>query len=220
MFSSDRYPLRHDLSQDKRNEADGAVFIAINIKMSKKGKPVKGKVTAATKTVAVAAEPTNPLRELVSHLLHQGEQHVLGAKKALAQDKHDKSVDAIEKTLRSIVKEPRTTEMQRHAVILVTQLQINSGLTGPEARKIMAVIFTFLIIEIQRNWRDYGIEQTDVHPDFVRLHKKLPSLFDRLISGPFRFSCIFKISLSLFVPSFVVSSHPQAWTLFHFVMSH
>lgn len=157
------------ISRGTRTKSESDKCDAPLRKMSKKGKQVKPKATAAAKTTASSViTPANPLRELVSHLLSQAETSVLGPKKVLSQEKHDKSVAALESTLRSIAKEPKTTEMQRHAVVMVTQLQINSGLTGVDARKIMALIFTFFIIEIQRHWRNYAIAPEDVHPDFVR----------------------------------------------------
>jgi hypothetical protein len=133
----------------------------------KKGQQQKGQPAKAA--AATAKEPANPVKELVWILLSQAEAKILG-KQALSSDARDKSVKALEAVARGIPKDPKHTELQRYAVLLSTHLQINSGLDGAKSKRIVSVFFTYLVSEMQRNWRDYGFKEEEVHPDHVRLH--------------------------------------------------
>lgn len=104
------------------------------------------------------------LETLISSLLDQGFE--LLEKKDIPQpDKKTKTVSVLVTSLTTKLKSPKNhTDLPKDAISLTLALQMNSGLTGPNSKKVMSHIFTFLIEELD-NWEEYGVDKNDVHPD-------------------------------------------------------
>lgn len=134
--------------------------------MSKKGGQSKGKgVAKATTSVAVAA---NPLHEFVSSLFEQSEARLVKPEQRSSKDVVKKLVAALEPAVLALVKEPRSEGLQKHAVKLVLLVNMNTALGPALSKKVVSIFFTALSDELQGHWKEYGLKESDVHPDYVR----------------------------------------------------
>ena len=135
--------------------------------MSKKGGQPKGKgVAKATSSVAVAV---NPLQDFLTTLFEQSEARLVRAEQRSSKDVVKNLVAALEPVALALVKEPRSEGLQKHAVKLVLVVNMNSALGSTLSKKIVSIFFTVLADELQSHWKEYGLKESDVHPDYVRI---------------------------------------------------
>lgn len=113
------------------------------------------------------AQPSNnklTYESLISSLLDQGFQ-VLDKKDVPTQEKKLKAVAALHNLIKDKLKAPRDyKDYPKDAISFNLQLQMNTGLTALNSKKVMSLIFTFLIEELT-NWQEYGVPKEEVHPD-------------------------------------------------------
>lgn len=134
--------------------------------MSNKGKQQPQQQKAVSQTSSKLTYET-----LISSLLDQGFE-VLDKKDIPNQEKKMKAVAALHTLLKAKLKAPRDyKDYPKDAISFNLQLQMNSGLTALNSRRVLSLIFTFLIEELM-NWEEYGVSKDDVHPD-VCLNSRL-----------------------------------------------
>jgi hypothetical protein len=115
----------------------------------------------------VKQEPSNPLLDLIKELLLQGTQ------KYLPQDKQPKApqletiIKTIEKECLQFLKESRTSEdrYSKFAIKVTMFVQTQLAIDATLSKKVVCLIFSFLLDEVQKNWANYKIAEADVHPD-------------------------------------------------------
>lgn len=130
----------------------------------------KGKQTQHHQTsVKPVAEKANPLQELIQSLYTTSEARLVAKDKRSNPETLKKCVSAIENVVRTILKESKKEEWQKHVIRLNLAVQMSSGHGPALSKKIVSIFFTFLIDEVQRYWRDYGITEDSVHEDYVCL---------------------------------------------------
>jgi hypothetical protein len=132
--------------------------------MSQKGKQPQQKQGQQPQTKS--AQPTKQtLETLVSSLLDQGFEALPNKNDIPPNDKKAKAVAALCTLLRTKLKAPKNhADLPRDAISFNLQLQMNSGLTVANSKRVLLHIFTFLIEELA-NWEEYGIDRADVHAD-------------------------------------------------------
>eukprot|EP01120_Amphizonella_sp_Union-15-10_P006682 TRINITY_DN2185_c0_g1_i1.p1 TRINITY_DN2185_c0_g1~~TRINITY_DN2185_c0_g1_i1.p1 ORF type:complete len:171 (-),score=34.66 TRINITY_DN2185_c0_g1_i1:47-559(-) len=111
--------------------------------------------------------PENPIQELVRSLLDQSINQI---NKKWSEGALKKSILELEKVLRATLKISKSNlTLQRLAVMLTLGLQQGSRLSDKECKKLISVIFTYLVDEVQKFWFEYGVKQEEVHEDYKKL---------------------------------------------------
>lgn len=134
--------------------------------MSKKGGHPKGKGPAKP---AVESKPaSNPLHAFLATLFVQAEARLVKAEQRSAQEVIPKVVLALEPIAKSIVSDPPSEGLQKHAIRAVLAINSSTSLGPAVSKKVVSVLFLTLVDELQMNWKQYGFKEGDVHPDYVR----------------------------------------------------
>lgn len=127
----------------------------------------RGGASAAPQTQTQAVvEKANPLTQLIASLLDQAYTALPEAERPKA-DKKSIAVAELEKTTKLIVSSEHT-ETKQLVVSLSLALSLNSVLSSPNAKKVLGIVFTYLIGEVTRYWSQYGLTKDQVHPSLVR----------------------------------------------------
>jgi hypothetical protein len=132
--------------------------------MSKKGGQPKGKGVAKP-TTAAKIEAT-PLQELLTNLFEQSEARLVKAEQRSSKDVVKKVVAGLEPVALAMVKESKLEGLQKHAVKAVLAVNKETTLGPAQAKKVVSIFFTVLADELQYHWKDFGLKEADVHPDF------------------------------------------------------
>lgn len=136
--------------------------------MSKKGGQPKGKGVAKPST-AVKSE-TTLLQDLLISLFEQSEARLVKAEQRSSKEVVKKVVAGLEPVAMAIVKEGKQEGLQKNALKAVFAVNTHTTLGPALSKKIVSIFFTVLADELQYHWKDHGLKETDVHPDFVRSH--------------------------------------------------
>lgn len=112
-------------------------------------------------------ETLSPLQELIHSLYTTSESRLVAKDKRSKPETIKKCVNEIEKVVRTILKESKKEEWQKHVIRLNLAVQMSTGHGAALSKKIVSIFFTFLIDEVRRFWREYGITEDSVHDDYV-----------------------------------------------------
>jgi len=77
-----------------------------------------------------------------------------------------KCVKEVENVTSQILKQPKHTAYQKHAISLVLAVQTSTGFTPVQARKVVCNMFTFLLDELTKYWNEHGFTKENVHGDY------------------------------------------------------
>lgn len=135
--------------------------------MSKKGPQHKGK--AGAKPSASTVPETSSLDALLTSLFEQSEARLVKADQRSKKDVVNKVVSGLVPIARSIVADPRSEGLQKHAVKAVLAVNSNCALGSALSKKVVSIFFTVLVDELHSNWKEYGFKESEVNPDYVRI---------------------------------------------------
>jgi hypothetical protein len=125
-----------------------------------------GAATTTPTQTQTAAPVMSPLAQLIEGLLEQAYAG-LPENERPKGDKRTKAIEEVEKTTKQIVASDHA-EAKALVVSLSLTLSLGGILTGPNAKKVIGTIFTYLLSETTRYWKDYGLTKEQVHPSYVR----------------------------------------------------
>lgn len=125
----------------------------------------RGGAATTTPTQEQKVVEKSPLTKLIEGLLEQAYTNLSEAERPKA-DKKGKAVEEFEKTTRQLVAVDHT-EYQRLVISLSTMLSLNGIVSGINAKKVIGIVFTYLISEVTRYWHQYGFTKEEVHPTYV-----------------------------------------------------
>jgi len=87
-----------------------------------------------------------------------------------------KTVKEVESVSAQILKQPKHTAYQKHAISLVLVVQTSTNFTPAQSRKVVCNMFTFLMDELTKYWHEHGFTKESVHSDYWK--KETPSVSD------------------------------------------